>query len=402
MTKLNVATTSSSKPGKALNPLCFVMDEDFVFRQDLARELRRGGIDIVEFSNSARFTDMIDDQNPDIVLVNLNSSAPHECVRALLALKETRYGGAVQLFGQCAPKMLDSFKTVGNDSALRMLAPLTKPINIATLNRIIRDQKLGSASSPSGGISLKDALANNTVRFLYLPKFDIKTKSIAGAELVARIAHPELGLVAPDQFLKGADEQTMLNLSRLALIHGLKESASLLDLGVAFPLAINISAENLLNLPICDLVLMHRPERDGWAGLILEVPERQVIAKIDSLKARAPKLQQSGVSIAIDNFGRLSSRIDMLNQVAFCEIKIDRLLVEGCATNAGNAKICKTIIQMAHNFGGRAVAVGISNEEDLQTLRDLDCDMGQGFLFGKPMNAQQIRALVANATGRAA
>jgi EAL domain-containing protein (putative c-di-GMP-specific phosphodiesterase class I) len=148
--------------------------------------------------------------------------------------------------------------------------------------------------------------------------------------------------------------------------------------------------------------LMHRPERSGWAGLILEVPERQVIGKIESLKARAPKLQQSGVSIAIDNFGRLSSRLDILNQVAFAEIKIDRFLVEGCSTNAGNAKICKTVIQMAHNFGARAVAVGISTEGDLQTLGELDCDMGQGFLFGKPLSAQQMRALVANAAGRAA
>jgi EAL domain-containing protein (putative c-di-GMP-specific phosphodiesterase class I) len=401
MTNANAATPSALKPGKALNPLCFIMDEDFVFRQDLARELRRGGIDIVEFSNSARFIDMIDDQNPDIVLVNLNSSAPHECVRALLALKDSRYGGAVQLFGQCAPKTLDSFKTVGNDSALRMLPPLTKPINIAALNRIILGQKLNIASA-AGGVSLKDALTNNTVRFLYLPKFDLRTKAMVGAELVARIAHPELGLIAPDQFLKGADEQTMLNLSRLALINGLKESASLLDLGTALPLAINISADNLLNLPICDLVLMHRPERSGWAGLILEVPERQVIGKIESLKARAPKLQQSGVSIAIDNFGRLSSRLDILNQVAFAEIKIDRFLVEGCSTNAGNAKICKTVIQMAHNFGARAVAVGISTEGDLQTLGELDCDMGQGFLFGKPLSAQQMRALVANAAGRAA
>ena len=73
------------------------MDDDFAFRQGIAKELRRDDIDVVEFSTSARFVDMIDDQNPDIVFLNLNSAAPHECVRALLALKECDYSGAVQL-----------------------------------------------------------------------------------------------------------------------------------------------------------------------------------------------------------------------------------------------------------------------------------------------------------------
>jgi EAL domain-containing protein (putative c-di-GMP-specific phosphodiesterase class I) len=60
----------------------------------------------------------------------------------------------------------------------------------------------------------------------------------------------------------------------------------------------------LLRLPISDLVLMHRPERSDWVGLLLEIPERQVVNKIELLKLRVPKLQQAGVSMAIDNFGR--------------------------------------------------------------------------------------------------
>ena len=158
--------------------------------------------------------------------------------------------------------------------------------------------------------------------------------------------------------------------------------------------------DNLLALPISDLVLLHRPENADWVGLLLEIPERQVINKIERLKARAINLQQAGVSLAIDNFGRGASSLDILNQVAFSEIKIDRSLVDGCAANLGNAKICKTLIQMAHNFGCRAVAVGISAEADYQTVLSLDCDMGQGFLLGKPMSVKQIDAMIAN-SGRA-
>jgi EAL domain-containing protein (putative c-di-GMP-specific phosphodiesterase class I) len=394
MTDVPVITALNNKPRKSANPLCFIVDEDFVFRQDLAKELRREDIDTVEFSNSARFMDMIDDQNPDIVLVNLNNAAPHECVRTLLALKECRYSGAVQLFGHCEQKMLESFKTIGVDGSLAMLPPLRKPIKVATIHGIIRERKLSATPTPLGGVSLKDALAKKMIKFIYQPKLDLKAMTIAGAEVIARVAHPQLGLLTPDQFLKGADEEALRNLSRLALVSALQASARFHELGVGLPLSINISVDNLLELPISDLVLMHRPECANWAGVLLEVPERQVINKIEHLKARAPKLRQSGVSIAIDNFGRGSSSLSLLNQIAFSEIKIDRSLVEGCAADSGNAKICKTLIQMAHNFGCRAVAVGISAEADFQTLLQFDCDMGQGFLLGKPMSEQQIDALI--------
>jgi EAL domain-containing protein (putative c-di-GMP-specific phosphodiesterase class I) len=116
---------------------------------------------------------------------------------------------------------------------------------------------------------------------------------------------------------------------------------------------------------------------------------------MEALRARLPKLRQSGASIAIDNFGRGAFAFDAMSQIAFSEIKIDRSLVEGCASSSTNANICKTIIQMAHNFGCRAVAVGISTANDLQCLTQLGCDMGQGYLLGKPMTAQQLDALVA-------
>ena len=151
----------NAKPGGSANPLCFLLDDDFAFRQGIAKELRRDDIDVVEFSTSARFVDMIDDQNPDIVFVNLNSAAPHECVRALLALKECDYPGAVQLFGRCEPKTLESFFTIGADCSLTMLPPIQKPIKAATIHKIISDRRLGTPAPSSERVSLSDALAKN-------------------------------------------------------------------------------------------------------------------------------------------------------------------------------------------------------------------------------------------------
>ena len=187
----------------------------------------------------------------------------------------------------------------------------------------------------------------------------------------------------------------------LALLSALEASTQFHQLAVSLQLAINISADNLLRLPVADLALLHRPDSGDWAGLILEVTERQVVNNIEALKARSAKLQQAGVSMAIDNFALRTSCLGALKQLAFSEIKIDRSLVQGAASNAGDANICKTLIQLAHNFGSRAVAVGISTKAELQTLAGFDCDMGQGFLFSKPMTMQQIGASIANFTSRA-
>ncbi len=373
------------------------MEGDFVLRQSLAGELRKAGVDVVELSNSSRFLDMVDEQNPDIVLISLD--AIHESVRALLVLKECNYFGAVQLFGQCEPKMLESLQALGADCSLRMLPPIHKPIKVSTIYNVIQSQKLGAASAPSAGISLADALKKNLIRFLYQPKFDLKARVMIGAEAVARVAHPDLGLLTPDQFLKGADEELLVSLSRLALLSAIKASVHFHKQSIALPIALNMSVDNLLKIPVADIVLLHRPEDSGWAGVILDMPERQVVNRIDLLKARSPKLQQVGVSIAIDNFGRMSTNLEVMNKIDFAEIKIDRPLVEDCATNIGNMKICKTLIQMAHNFGCRAVAVGISKETDLRKLAELDCDVGQGFLFGKPMTVEQIDAMITNYKG---
>ena len=276
-----------------------------------------------------------------------------------------------------------------------MLPPLRMPIKVATLHGIIREQKLGAPVVKGGGISLKDALARQAVTLLYQPKIDLKAGIVTGAEVVARIADPQFGIITPDQFLKGAEQETLADLTRLAVINALKTSAHFHKLGVALEISINITADVLLQLPMAELILLHRPDRSDWAGLILEIPERQIVNKMESLQARLPRLQQCGASIAIDNFGRGSFSFEAISQMPFSEIKIDRSLVEGCGTVSTNANICKTIIQIAHNFGCRAAAVGVSTPADLQLLTQLGCDMGQGFLLGKPMTAPQLDTLVA-------
>jgi EAL domain-containing protein (putative c-di-GMP-specific phosphodiesterase class I) len=167
------------------------------------------------------------------------------------------------------------------------------------------------------------------------------------------------------------------------------------ELGLAMQISINIGVENLLALPVGDIVSRYRPERNDWGGVLLEITARQFVSKGGALAPIMDKLQEAGIPIAVDNFGVGALYFDVLNQIKCAEIKLDRSIVDGCAADNGKKRICKSIIQMAHNFGAQAVAMGVANEADLATLSELDCDLAQGFLFGKPMSIGEIDSLIA-------
>ena len=378
----------------AARPLCFLVDEDFSVRQALASQLRRHDIDVIEFVSCSHL-EMTEAQQPDIVFIAVTRNEPHKCVRALSALKDCGYRGPVQLFGRAPGELIESLNIVAADLALTTLPTLPMPIEFAALRRIIFEQKLAASAEP-GTIPLDLALTRNMIRFHYQTKLDLKTGIIIGAELLARLAHPELGLLPPERFLARAHEESLLKLARLALVEAADAASHFLELGVALRLSINVGAFNLAQLPVDELASAHRLKRADWPGLTLEVPVLHVANKIEIVKSCLPRLRQSKMSLAIDNFGLRAFQLGLLNQIPACEIKIDRVLVDGCSTNANNAKICQTIIQMAHNFGCKAVAVGIAAQTDQRRLIELGCDAGQGFLFGKPIDRKQMDALIAS------
>src|SRR5207253_8540856 len=141
----------------------------------------------------------------------------------------------------------------------------------------------------------------------------------------------------------------------------------------------------LLKLPIPTMVREYRPQASHWPGIILEVSEDQIVRDIALAHEIATQFRINGISIAIDDFGAGYSSFARLRELPFAEIKLDRSFVNNCANDAKNAGICQAIIDLAHHFGAVAVAEGLENASDLQTIHRMGCDMGQGFLLGRPM-----------------
>ena len=131
-----VAQRRPESAAGARNALCFVVDTDFGYLQGFSKSLRGLGVNTVEFVNSARLGENVENHNPDIVFINLNAADPYDCTRALFSLKECKYGGRVQLFGRCEPAFLESFRKIGNDASLAMLPVLQKPVEREMLQKL--------------------------------------------------------------------------------------------------------------------------------------------------------------------------------------------------------------------------------------------------------------------------
>ncbi len=339
----------------AKEALCFVVDTDFGYLQGLSKSLRGLGVNAVEFVSSARLGENVENHNPDIVFVNLSSSDPYDCTRALFSLRESKFGGRVQLFGRCELPFLESFRKIGSDASLSMLPVLQKPIDFATIRRVVHEQKLDTDPVSPLDLSLQKALANNWIRFLYQPQVDLRKRTVVAAETYVRVAHPQHGILPPSRFLGGASERDLSELAARAITTAVQTSASFFNAGLALKFAVNISVETLAQLPIALLVEKHRPQDDRWPGIVFDVTETQVLTKTALLKSRIPGLHQAGVSLAIDNFGRGNSSFEVFKELPFSEIKIDQSVRPVLRSRPGQ---CQSL-QVRHRSGAQFWQHGI-------------------------------------------
>ncbi len=243
-------------------------------------------------------------------------------------------------------------------------------------------------------IVIAEALRNHWFEIWYQPKIDLKRKCLAGAEALARIRHPELGVLLPGSFHPEVDDESVAELAQQALVATLCDWSMFEEAGFNLHLAINVPVGVLLKLPIETLVKEFRPQSERWPGLLVEVTEDQIVRDLALAQKIASQLQVSGIKIAIDDFGAGYSSFSSLRQLPFAELKLDRSFVQGCATDATNAAICQTAIDLAHRFGSAAVADGVESQADLQALMVMGCDFGQGALVSPPMPKERFLELL--------
>ena len=196
-----------------------------------------------------------------------------------------------------------------------------------------------------------------------------------------------------------ASEDSIVKLSERALESALKTGMIFSKLGVQIPLTVNMQAETLAKLPIEDIVKAHRPSTEGWPGLIVDIPEAQIVADLELAVSLSKRLRPHNVHLAVDECGANHAALAQLHDIPFVELKLDRKFITDCGTDKVNMPLCKAVIDLAHYHRRNAVAMGVEKASDTMALISMGCDLGQGFLLGQPMAEERFVSLLRQRSG---
>jgi len=249
-------------------------------------------------------------------------------------------------------------------------------------------------ADPKATIPLGEVLKRRWYELWYQPKIELKTMRLVGAEALVRARHPTRGVVAPFFFLPGANEDDLLKLTEEVILTALGDWDVFNEHGVAMKAAVNVPVSAFVKLPIPRMLREARPRAANWPGMVLEVTEDQIIHDLNLANDVADALRELNCTLALDDFGAGYSSLARLKQLPFSELKIDRSYVMNCDRDPLNAGLCETIVELSKRFGLKTVAEGVETVRESHKLQGIGCQVGQGYLFAKPMPRNQLIGLM--------
>ena len=256
----------------------------------------------------------------------------------------------------------------------------------------MRDELLARVRTEEG---LRRALAEGELRVHYQPTVDLTTGRMTGVEALVRWQLPTGELVPPLEFIPVAEDTGLVvPLGAWVLREACAQGARwLAGPGEPLSVSVNVSARQLDEslVGVVDAVLAETglPAR----LLVLELTESVLVADDAGTSGVLHALRRLGVRLAIDDFGTGFSALAYLSRLPIDVIKVDRAFVAQLGATEGRADLARTIIEMARALGMSTTAEGIETPEQLAALRALGCDVGQGYLFSRPVPAEEVRAL---------
>jgi EAL domain-containing protein (putative c-di-GMP-specific phosphodiesterase class I) len=246
---------------------------------------------------------------------------------------------------------------------------------------------------------LQRALEHGQLRLYYQPGMDLATGQMVSAEALVRWEHPQRGLILPEKFL-GVAEETGLIVPLGEWVVG--ETCRQLSEWQARPetahlsLSLNLSARELTHPDVVANVLgCVRESGIDPRSLTIEVTEHTAMADGDTGFRALRDLSSEGIRVAIDDFGTGYSSLEQLRRMPVDIVKVDRTFVSGMADNTTDRELVAAVVGMGRALKLCVVAEGIETVEQADALRELGCDIGQGFLFSRPVPADELNPVMA-------
>ncbi len=267
---------------------------------------------------------------------------------------------------------------------------------------------IGSGSADDGRVAateglLRASLAAGDFRVHYLPEYVVEDGSVAGFEALVRWQHPELGLLSAEQFVRDAEMAGILApLGDWVLLEACRHLRRWEQrFGVAVAIRVNVSATQLASPGFAESVL-HSLAAVGVRprSVSLELSERELLDAPAPVERALVALRNGGLQLGIDGFGVGTSTLRSLGRVPVDRLKLDRSLIEAIDRVDGADDLLALSVKLAGSLGAETVAVGVERPAQLVRLREIGCQLYQGFLHGPPLTVEEIERQIENGTLR--
>jgi EAL domain-containing protein (putative c-di-GMP-specific phosphodiesterase class I) len=244
---------------------------------------------------------------------------------------------------------------------------------------------------------LRHATSRGELRLFYQPLMEARSGQITGAEALVRWQHPERGLLLPTEFINIAEETGLiLPIGEWVLIEACRQMQAWVGDG-RFPgvMSVNLSARQFQQTDIVAQVarLLNNSQIDP-RRLELEITESTMMDDTEASLRALEGLKKLGVRLALDDFGTGYSSLSYIRHFSVNTLKVDQSFIQDLGRDQTASAIVSAVATLAHTVGSSVTAEGIETAEQLKVVRDLGCDVGQGFYFSRPLPASEFSALL--------
>ncbi|MGY3238152.1 MULTISPECIES: EAL domain-containing protein [unclassified Bradyrhizobium] len=368
---------------RKMTPRVCVVDSKPHLRAFMSEVLEDLGFITSECSSAGELQSILAIDLPDLVLLGIAADRV-EPGQFLEVLVREAFEGKVLAVGVRESIILKAVQQVGDEYGLGMLPPLTTPFAADTLRERVA-MLLPEEPAPSPAVHVGEALHGGWLELWYQSKIDARSLVRRGAEAKVRMRHPTWGVVRPAFFIPESHDPYFSGLSEFVIERALQDWHYLLERQSAVDLSINLPAPYLKKPHAVSDLCRRMPMHPAFAGLTIEIASDEAIHNLDFLAEIAREMSFHNIGLSIDNLGANWPELMGLDRIPFIKLKADRQFVAGCGNDRLKRTVCRHIVELAQDYGARAVAEGIESGADLAAVSELGFDLVQGYLFGKPM-----------------
>ena len=367
-----------------------IVDDDPTIREIARRVAEAAGFEALGFDAPADFLAAAASHPPELVLLDL-AIGEQDGIGVLEALAKLNSRCAIIVLSGLEDRLVGAAVRIGRSLGLQMLEPLAKPFQLQDVRA-----RLSAAAAmvlPIRESDVRDALASHQLVPRYQPKVRLSDGAPVGCEALVRWQHPSRGLLAPSHFLPLVEAGPSITpLTYQMIERAMTDLAAWRQRHPGLSVAVNVSARSLDDPEFADRVweILARTGADP-SSLTLEITETAAMADTAAVAAMLTRLRIRKVNLSLDDFGTGFSSLVELHRMPFSELKVDRAFVGTMETDRDARVIVKAIIGLAHTLGLTTVAEGVETEAAMDMLREMGCDVAQGYGIGKPMTAEAFQ-----------